>query len=299
MDALARISDLKKSFGELTAVDGVSFGISRGETFGFLGPNGAGKTTTLSMLSGVLAPDQGTVEIDGSTGATGAVRRKIGVAPQALSLYDELSAEENLAFFGRLYGLGGKVLRERVAWSLEFAGLTERKSDRVKTYSGGMQRRLNLAGALVHDPKLLLLDEPTVGVDPQSRNHIFERIELLKSQGRTVVYTTHYMEEAQRLCDRVAIIDQGKILALDTVDNLIERHGEASVVEAELASPPADPAALPGTLEGTRLRVETDQPLQVVTRLAELGLKLRNLKIDRADLESVFLNLTGRRLRDQ
>ncbi len=295
-----KISDLHKKFGDTTAVDGISFEILRGESFGLLGPNGAGKTTTLNMLSGLLEPDSGSVEIEGLAGAAPArLRREIGVAPQSLSLYEDMTAEENLSFFGRLYGLSGKRLKERVGWALAFALLEDRKAERVKVFSGGMQRRLNMACALVHDPPLLLLDEPTVGVDPQSRNHIFESIEALKREGRTIVYTTHYMEEAQRLCDRVAIIDQGKILALDTVDQLIASHGGASVVEATLAEPPADPAALPGKLTGSLLRVETNEPLQVVARIASGGVKFIKLMVDQADLESVFLNLTGRRLRDQ
>jgi ABC-2 type transport system ATP-binding protein len=300
MTVCIRISDLVKKFGEIEAVCGVSLEIERGESFGLLGPNGAGKTTTLSMMTGLLEADSGSVEIEGLRGAAPArLRREIGVAPQSLSLYEEMTAEENLVFFGRLYGISGKKLQERVGWALAFARLEDRKAERVKVFSGGMQRRLNMACALVHDPPILLLDEPTVGVDPQSRNHIFESIEALKREGRTIVYTTHYMEEAQRLCDRVAIIDQGKILALDTVDNLVANHGGASIVEATLAEPPADPSALPGELTGSLLRVETRQPLQVVAEIASSEIKILKLMVDQADLESVFLNLTGRRLRDQ
>ncbi|MCK4461808.1 MAG: ABC transporter ATP-binding protein, partial [candidate division Zixibacteria bacterium] len=226
------------------------------------------------------------------------VRRSLGIAPQALALYEELTGEENIAFFGRLYGLSGRKLRERVNWSLELVGLSERRRHRVKTYSGGMQRRLNLACGMVHDPQVLLLDEPTVGIDPQSRNLIFDKVEQLKSEGRTVLYTTHYMEEAERLCDRVAIIDLGRILAVDTVDNLIAEHGGVSVIEAELAAPPKDPSSLPGTLEGTSLRIETDNPMATVAELTSTGHRLVTMRIDRADLEAVFLNLTGRRLRD-
>ncbi len=297
---MIEVQDLRKSYGSLVAVDGVSFAIQDGETFGLLGPNGAGKTTTIHLMLGVLAPDSGRVAIDGGGDPTRAdVRRQIGFAPQVQALYPDLTGEENLLFFARLYGLAGARLAERVQAALEFAGLTERRKDPVRTYSGGMQRRLNLAAAVVQDPRALFFDEPTVGVDPQSRNHIFESIEALKKLGRTILYTTHYMEEAQRLCDRVAIMDRGKILALDTVDGLIERYGGRSVVRAELERVPADPAALPGKLEGTTLVIETPKPLEEVARLAERGLGLTSLHVTRPDLETVFLELTGRSLRDE
>jgi ABC-2 type transport system ATP-binding protein len=185
-----------------------------------------------------------------------------------------------------------------VSWALDFAGLTERRKDRVKTFSGGMKRRLNLAVALVHDPQVLFLDEPTVGVDPQSRNHIFRRVEALKSQGRTIIYTTHYMEEAQRLCDRVAIMDHGKILDLDRVEALIDRHGGRSVVKAALTHVPADATILPAPLEGQSLRFESDRPLEEVARLSSAGVAFQTLEVTRPDLETVFLALTGRSLRD-
>jgi len=296
---MIEVRELRKSYGSLTAVDGVSFELRPGETFGLLGPNGAGKTTTIHLMVGVLTPDSGTVRIDGGADPTRPeARRRLGLAPQAQALYADLSGEENLAFFARLYGLGGARLTERVRWALEFAGLTDRRRHAVKTYSGGMQRRLNLAVALVHDPPVLFLDEPTVGVDPQSRNHIFDSIEALKRQGRTILYTTHYMEEAQRLCDRVAIMDQGKVLALDTVNGLIDAHGGRSVVRAELESVPADAGGLPGRLEGNALVLETAKPLEDVARLAQLGLKLTALHVTRQNLETVFLELTGRSLRD-
>jgi len=291
--------DLVKSYGDHRAVDGVSFQVERGESFGLLGPNGAGKSTTLHMLVGALVPDGGRVLVDGQREPSDPhTRRDIGIAPQDLAIYEELSAEENLAFFGRIYGLRGTRLAKRVDWGLELAGLTARRKDRAETFSGGMKRRLNLACAAVHEPKILLCDEPTVGVDPQSRNHIFETIEALAAQGCTLLYTTHYMEEAERLCDRVAIMDRGRILALDTVDALITAHGGASVVQVELVEPPADPAALPGTLEDLVLRVETDDPLPTVETLSRAGLRIRRLRIDRPDLERVFLHLTGRTLRD-
>jgi ABC-2 type transport system ATP-binding protein len=296
---MIEVRDLRKSYGSLRAVDGVSFDLHPGETFGLLGPNGAGKTTTIHLMVGVLKPDAGSVRINGGADPTRPdVRRQIGIAPQAQALYADLTGEENLAFFARLYGLAGARLAERVAWALEFSGLADRRKHAVRTYSGGMQRRLNLAVALVHDPPVLFLDEPTVGVDPQSRNHIFDSIEALKKQGRTILYTTHYMEEAQRLCDRVAIMDRGKILALDTVSGLIDAHGGRSVIRAELESVPADTSALPGRLEGATLVIETPKPLEEVARLAERGLKLTTLHVTRPNLETVFLELTGRSLRD-
>lgn len=293
------VKDLRKSYGSRMAVDGVSFEIKPGETFGLLGPNGAGKSTTIHLLSGLLHADGGAVEIAGqSDPSRPEVRRRLGLAPQSVALYEDLSGAENLAFFGKLYGLSGSRLRERVTWALEFAGLSDRAHDRLRTYSGGMQRRINLACALVHEPAAVLLDEPTAGVDPQSRNHLFENIEALKKLGLTILYTTHYMEEAQRLCDRVAILDQGKILALDTVDGLIAKHGGQAQVTAELERAPADASALPGKLDGLMLRFSSERPLEDVARLAQSGLAFRTLHVDRSDLEQVFLALTGRRLRD-
>jgi ABC-2 type transport system ATP-binding protein len=243
---------VRKSYGAVVALDDLSLQVREGEVFGLLGPNGAGKSTTINLAVGLLRPDGGHVRIDGKgTPADLSVRRAIGVAPQTLALYELLSAEENLRFFGAMYGLTGSVLRERVRWALEFVGLSERAQHRVSSYSGGMKRRLNLAAAVVHDPALILLDEPTVGVDPQSRSQIFENILRLKALGRTIIYTTHYMEEAQRLCDRVAIIDNGRLLALGTVQELLDRHGAAP-----------------------------------------------RLVLQGATLEEVFLQLTGRTLRD-
>jgi ABC-2 type transport system ATP-binding protein len=215
-----------KGAGSVTAVDDLSLRVTTGEVLGLLGPNGAGKSTTVNLAVGLLAPSSGRIAI----GAHGVptlphVRMRLGVAPQALALYDLLSGEENVQFIGRLYGLTGAHLRERVEWALEFVGLMDRRRSRVDTYSGGMKRRLNLAAALVHDPDLILLDEPTVGVDPQSRHQIFDNILALKDLGRTIIYTTHYMEEAERLCDRVAIIDHGKLLALGTVQQLLDEGG--------------------------------------------------------------------------
>lgn len=291
------VDGLTKRYGALTAVDGVSFELRPGETFGLLGPNGAGKTTTIHMLIGAMDPDAGTVALNGDANSV-AMRRRLGVAPQSLALYETMSGEGNLRFFGSLYGLHGRALSDRVAWALDLAGLEERRKDRVATYSGGMKRRLNLACAAVHDPAVLFCDEPTVGVDPQSRNHIFDAIDRLRDAGRTILYTTHYMEEAQRLCDRVAIMDRGRVLALDTVEGLIGTHGGHSVINAELAEPAPAGAELPGELDGLNLRVETGAPTEVLGRLAESGVRLKGLVLERPDLERVFLSLTGRTLRD-
>ena len=281
---MLRLENLSKRFGAIVAVDDLSLEIDRGEVFGLLGPNGAGKTTTVNMAVGLLRPDHGSVDLEGhGPPSNPQVRAKIGVAPQALAIYEELSGEENLAFFGRIQGLVGKQLSDRVTWCLDFVGLSDRAKDRVKTYSGGMKRRLNLSAALIHDPPLLLLDEPTVGVDPQSRNAIFERIESMRKEGRTIVYTTHYMEEAQRLCNRVGIIDHGKLLALDSVDGLIAAHGGKSKITAER--------------QDGEISIETDDPAGELARLQEGGRLLR-FHVDSPDLEGVFLNLTGRHLRD-
>ncbi|MDP6958230.1 MAG: ABC transporter ATP-binding protein [Planctomycetota bacterium] len=282
---MLRLTDVRKSYGEIIAVEKLSLEIKQGEIFGLLGPNGAGKSTCVSLSVGLLDCEEGSVDFNGAGSPTvPAVRAKIGVAPQALALYEELTGEENLRFFGSLQDLKGSRLNERVDWALQFVGLADRSTDRVKTYSGGMKRRLNIAAALLHDPELLLLDEPTVGVDPQSRNAILENILALKAKGRTIVYTTHYMEEVQKLCDRVGIIDYGKLLALDTVDELIRKHGGKNVVFAKS--------------ESGEVRIETDDPVEELSRLhAEGGLS--EFRWEKPDLETVFLNLTGRSLRDQ
>ncbi len=296
---MIRAASLSKSFGDLRAVDDVSLTLAPGEAFGLLGPNGAGKTTTINMLVGVLAPDSGSVEIEGHGPPTDpAVRRVIGVAPQALAIYDELTGDENLQFMGKLFGLRGSRLRDRINWALNFAGLTDRRKGRAGTYSGGMKRRLNLAAALIHEPRVILLDEPTVGVDPQSRSHLFDCVEQLKAEGVTILYTTHYMEEAERLCDRVAIMDHGKLLALDTVEGLIEAHGGNSIVHARFRRPPDDPSSLPAPLTNNAVSFDTNAPLQAVESLTRYGDAIETLSVERPNLEAVFLNLTGRSLRD-
>jgi ABC-2 type transport system ATP-binding protein len=226
MSTLATLRDLHKAFGTRVALSGLDLEIQRGEVLGLLGPNGAGKSTTIRMLSGLDVPARGTLTLfDGGRPTDARVRRRVGVAPQELALYPALTAEENLRFFGGLYGLRGEALGRAVAASLELAGLADRRRDRVATFSGGMQRRLNLACAVVHGPELVLLDEPTVGVDPQSRAHLMASLERLREGGATLVYSTHYMEEAERLCDRIAIVEGGRVLSVGTLAELLARHG--------------------------------------------------------------------------
>jgi ABC-2 type transport system ATP-binding protein len=278
------LQGLHKRFGDRIAVDGLSLEVRRGEILGLLGPNGAGKSTTIHMAVGLVAPDQGTVDVDGQGSPSRPdVRRRLGVAPQALALYEALTPEENLRFFARVQGLSGRALEARVTWALDFSELRDRRKDRAGELSGGMKRRLNLAAALVHDPELVLLDEPTVGVDPQSRNAILDRIVELRGQDRAIVYTTHYMEEASRICDRVAIVDHGRVLATGTVPELLSGHGgDPTLVVIE---------------RGVERRIPTRDPAGELQRTFAGG-AVEDFRVERADLEAVFLNLTGRRLRD-
>jgi ABC-2 type transport system ATP-binding protein len=278
------LRDLRKRFGDRLAVDGLSLEVHRGEILGLLGPNGAGKSTTIHMAVGLLDPDEGEVDIDGrGSPRNPEVRRLLGVAPQSIALYDALTPEENLRFFGRVQGLSGRALTERVEWALSFAALSDRRGDRSGELSGGMKRRLNLAAALVHDPALILLDEPTVGVDPQSRNAILDRVVELRTADRAVVYTTHYMDEAARICDRIAIVDGGRVLALGTTAELLSLHG-------------GDPI-LVVVQDGAERRIPTRDPAGELSRILAAG-RVDDFRVERADLEAVFLHLTGRRLRD-
>ena len=232
------VRDLRKSYGRVVAVDGASFSVEPGQLVGLLGPNGAGKSTTVAMIAGLVTPDGGTVTIGGKPlgGDTDPQKRLIGLVPQDLALYEELPAAANLRLFGSLYGLTGRPLEDAIGSALLLVGLAERAGDRVKTFSGGMKRRLNLAAGLLHDPQILLLDEPTVGVDPQSRNAIFDNLEFLKSRGKALLYTTHYMEEAERLADRIVVMDHGRVLADDTLAGLRERAGRDAGPGASLES---------------------------------------------------------------
>ncbi|MDC5696236.1 ABC transporter ATP-binding protein [Intrasporangium calvum] len=303
---------LVRRFGDLTAVDGVSFRIRRGETYGLLGPNGAGKTTTISMVAGLIAADAGTVTVAGQRMGPAEVepKRHIGLVPQDLAIYPELTARENLTLFGRLQGLAGAALTQRVQEVIELIGLTERAKDLSKEFSGGMKRRLNIGIGLLHQPTLLILDEPTVGVDPQSRNQILESVERLSVEGMAVLYTTHYMEEAERLCDRIGIIDSGRLQAEGTRDELVRLTSGADVIRLVGTG---DTAAASTALRGlpTVQQVIADRHAlqltvndapaavaQIVTSATAAGMSLADVEITRPDLESVFLHLTGKALRD-
>jgi ABC-2 type transport system ATP-binding protein len=294
------------------AVRDVSFAIQRGEIFGFLGPNGAGKTTTISMLSCLLKPSGGSATIAGFdlTRQQDEIKRRIGLVPQDLALYPTLSAKDNLLFYGRVYGLKGAQLKQRVADALKMVGLYDRRNEAVEKYSGGMKRRVNIAAGLLHQPEILFLDEPTVGVDPQSRNFIFDNVEELNRNGTTVLYTTHYMEEAERLCNRVAIIDQGKIIALNSPRALQDTLGGGLIVVGLPAGVPdtleQDLRALPGVRSADRfdhqIKVKANNTQQtlpdVINVFNRLDIDIRSLEILEPNLESVFLELTGKRLRD-
>lgn len=312
MQAILEVSGLSKSFGKLVAVSDVSFRVTEGESFGLLGPNGAGKSTTISMLFGLLTPDTGSILVSGQTMQANplAVKRCLGYVPQEIALYPELTAQENLAFWGRLYGLSGSKLQARIAEVLEVVGLSERARGKVGTFSGGMKRRINIAAALLHEPRLLIMDEPTVGIDPQSRNHILETVKQLNQQGMSIIYTSHYMEEVEYLCSRIGIIDHGQIIALGTVAELRRIVGEDSeiilTVQGLAPDALAQLAELPqvrsARLQGDDLVVVSPQPALALggisTLLAEQGISMRSIKVNEPNLESVFLHLTGRALRD-
>jgi len=305
---MLRCEGLRKSYGDRQAVKGVSFSIAEGECYGLLGPNGAGKTTTISMLCGLTIPDEGEVTIDGFQGGTLEAKAAVGYVPQDLALYPDLSAVENLTFFGQLYGLGGKELHARIGETLELVGLADRGKDRIGTYSGGMKRRANMAAGLLHRPKLLVLDEPTVGVDPQSRNSILETVGRL---GIAVLYTTHYMEEAAKLCDRIGIIDDGRLVAEGTAEFLIAAHGGRDKVHLSCDSDSFDELseACLGLdnvhdvheHEGN-LELTTDHGPAVLSAVVAVasrhGVDLTGVEVRAPNLEDVFLTLTGKDLRD-
>ena len=305
-------TNLDKTYGQNHAVRGISFSIASGEIFGLLGPNGAGKSTTISMLAGLLEPTAGQITIDGLDLAhnLSVVKARIGLVPQEIALYPTLSARDNLIFWGQIYGLRGSLLKQRVGEVLELVQLADRADEPVKIYSGGMKRRINLAIGLLHRPRILFLDEPTVGVDPQSRNAIFESVENLNKAGLTVLYTTHYMEEAERLCQRVAIIDHGQIIALDTPANLIRSQGlgliRMSIRDGLIGAVEKEVGHLPSVRQITRrdhtldIQVQDSQAtlIEVLQVTQRLGAQITSLEILDASLETVFLNLTGKSLRE-
>jgi len=303
---------VRRRFGELQAVDGVSFNVEAGETYGLLGPNGAGKTTTISMIAGLLAPDGGEVIVGGQAMTTKSIKlkEKIGYVPQDLAIYPDLSGRENLVFFARLYGMSSSAAKKRADEVLETIGLSDRARDQTKKYSGGMKRRLNIGVGLLHQPKLLILDEPTVGVDPQSRNAILESVEQLSTAGMAVLYTTHYMEEAERLCDRVGIIDHGKLIAEGTRHELVGLVGERDRVTlsatGEIAKALEALRILPwihsadASDEGLELVVDDSRTRlpAILQEVAGAGVAIKSVEVAEPDLEAVFLHLTGRALRD-
>jgi ABC-2 type transport system ATP-binding protein len=311
--AVAEAAGLHKRYGEIHAVDDVSLQIRPGETYGLLGTNGAGKTTTISILSGLLEPDAGTVTVAGVPIRSQSPKGKdaIGLVPQDLAIYPDLTGEENLRFFASLYGMPKGRTDERIGEVLDVIGLTDRRKDRTKKYSGGMKRRLNIGIGLLHQPQLLVLDEPTVGVDPQSRNAILESVEVLSGEGMAVLYTTHYMEEAERLCDRIGIIDSGKIIAEGTTRELVATIGEndqlrigvsGHVADAVVRSIRAFDGVSDVTLERQTLTVIADDAARhlppIITKLSAAGVQVGSVDVARPDLEAVFLFLTGKALRE-
>lgn len=301
-----RIESLVKRFGQITALDGVSLELKPGECLGLLGPNGAGKSTLIRSIVGRTIPDSGTIEIFGAPADSADARKSLGWIPQEIALYPRLTCLENLQAFGRYQGLGAAALDEAVRRCLEWATLSDRAGTLAMNLSGGMKRRLNMAAGMIHRPKLVLMDEPTVGVDPQSRNNIFEMIEKLRSEGMSLIYTTHYMEEAERLCDRIAIVDHGKIIALGTNAELVRQSfGTRSQVLLRLAGASESVAAWVtrrgGEMTDGTARFAVGHPVEIAPLLedsAKAGVEVVDVSLRKPNLESVFLNLTGRELRD-
>ncbi len=312
MEHAIQAQDLHKAFGSIPAVDGVTFSVGRSEIFSLLGPNGAGKTTTISMLSGLLRPDSGEGFLMGNSIRRQAAQARavLGVVPQDIALYMDLSARENLSFWGKMYNLRGKALSRRVDEVLEVIGLADRQKERVGTFSGGMKRRVNIGVALLHKPPVVIMDEPTVGIDPQSRRHILDAVKELRGRGMTVLYTTHYMEEAEELSDRVAVMDKGRIIACGTNAELIRMVGRDTRIELALNAESGRVLDLWRSLEGIRGVTAEDGHItilaadsnRVLPRLFESaaarGVRITSLEIREPNLEAVFLHLTGRALRD-
>jgi ABC-2 type transport system ATP-binding protein len=312
MDKAIEVKNLYKAFGERQAVQGINFSVEKGEIFSLLGPNGAGKTTTISMLSCLLRPDEGDALVMGHSIRTDplGVKTNLGVVPQEIALYEDMSARENLTFWGKMYGLRGTALHKRVDEVLEVIGLTDRAGEYIKKYSGGMKRRVNIGVALLHQPRVIYMDEPTVGIDPQSRRNILDSVVALKGQGMTVLYTTHYMEEAQELSDHIAIMDNGKMIASGTNAELVKIVGELDritvTINAESARVLQQWKAVQGvsqvTAEDGTLTILADDSNRVLPHLFETaasnGVRITSVAIQEPNLEAVFLHLTGKALRD-
>ena len=312
MGNIVQVSGLTKKFDDLVAVNNVSFDIAEGEVFGLLGPNGAGKTTTISMISCLIEPNAGDIIVDGHSVAKDPtkVKRALGVVPQEIALYPALSAAENLAFWGQMYGLHGQALKNAVADALKLAGLEDRAKERIEKYSGGMKRRINIAAGILHHPRVILMDEPTVGIDPQSRNHILETVKQLNRSGMTVLYTSHYMEEVEFLCDRIAIMDHGKIIALGTLNELRQIVGSMDVVEILVKDVSDERLEAVRAIEGVTgadrveggLRVFTASSGSILGRSIQAlefdGSHVTSVSVTEPNLESVFLHLTGKSLMD-
>ncbi len=312
MSAILEVDHLIKKYGDFTAVNDISFTINEGEIFSLLGPNGAGKTTTISILSTLFAPSGGDASIGGFSVLNDpmAVRKLIGVVPQEIALYEDLTAIENLNFWGQMYGLSGKTLHNRVSEVLEQIGLVDKAKSRVKTYSGGMKRRVNIGVGLLHQPKLLFMDEPTVGIDPQSRNHILDTVLELNRRGMTILYTSHYMEEAEYLCTRICVMDQGKIIASGTKDELVGMIGEETEIVLLLESADGEAMDALGAVagieslrrEGDRITIRCENAdlilADVIAGVTAAGKHLRSVDVKKPNLETVFLHLTGKALRD-
>ncbi|MCF6347809.1 MAG: ABC transporter ATP-binding protein [Flavobacteriaceae bacterium] len=306
---MIQVNNLSKSFDEIQAVNDIGFTIEKGEIFGLLGPNGAGKSTTINMLSTILQSDSGTILIDDIDVKTNskACKKLIGVVPQEISLYEDLSAYDNLLFWGKLYDIPPKKLKENINTILDLIGLSDRKKDLIKTYSGGMKRRINIAAAILHQPKVLFMDEPTVGIDPQSRNHIFEVIETLNEQGMTIIYTTHYMEEVERLCERIAIIDSGKIITQGTQTELQNLTNVKETIELEFESLSTNTAQnFKEKISHDAVQIDNKISIAsnvknlpgIITLCNELEMEIKDLTFKKANLEAIFLSLTGKQLRD-
>lgn len=305
------VEDLKKSYGTQVALNGISFSIKEGEFYGLLGPNGAGKTTIISIISTIVEADKGIVSINGMELSKNkiACKKIIGVVPQEIALYDKLSAYDNLLFWGSLYNVEKKILVQRIEETLHLLGLHDRRNDIIKTYSGGMKRRINIASALLHTPKILFMDEPTVGIDPQSRHLIFEVIEKLHKRGITIVYTTHYMEEAERFCDRIGVIDKGEIISQGTLNELrdFSKMKESIVIRfadlnAEAEAKLKQNIAGEFTIADSSLvyyssDIKSDLP-KLIIKCGELGFVPTQIEIQKVNLETIFLKLTGKQLRD-